>query len=228
MMSATNIQWITIAVMGFGAIFAFFVLVFVFEATVHALRYRDQYATGGGFRMPGLGGRGGSGRSGRSGDVFRERDPGHDRALAREASRLAGGKRPPRRQSNRRSISDPPPLESPPIQDHDFGGEEPSIFEEADELNAVPVSNAGLNARGADADPAPDFADIGADIAADTGADIGDEMGIDPEISGPRASTRADSGRERAPRVRRTVKPAIAKVIAEEMAEVERAREEQL
>jgi len=93
-MSATNIQWITIAVLGFGAIFAFFVLVFIFEATVHALRYRDQYAGGGGgFRMPSFGGGRSSfssgGESSASSKQLRRRDPQVDRALAKEAARIA-------------------------------------------------------------------------------------------------------------------------------------------
>ncbi len=97
-MSATNIQWITIAVLGFGAVFAFFVLVFVFEATVHALRYRDQYAGGGGgFRMPSFGGRQaggfGSGEPTQSPRSVRQRDPQVNRALAREAARIAADER---------------------------------------------------------------------------------------------------------------------------------------
>lgn len=98
-MSATNIQWITIAVLGFGAVFAFFVLVFVFEATVHALRYRDQYAGGGGggFRMPGFGGRQGGGFSpsepSQTPRTVRQRDPQVNRALAREAARIAADER---------------------------------------------------------------------------------------------------------------------------------------
>ncbi|MEO1248302.1 MAG: hypothetical protein AAFW76_00545 [Pseudomonadota bacterium] len=97
-MSATNIQWITIAVLGFGAVFAFFVLVFVFEATVHALRYRDQYAGGGGgFRMPSFGGRQGGGISpgepSSSPRSVRQRDPQVNRALAREAARIAADER---------------------------------------------------------------------------------------------------------------------------------------
>lgn len=94
-MSATNIQWITIAVLGFGAVFAFFVLVFVFEATVHALRHRDQFAGGGGgFRTPSFAGRrdssfASSGLAQASAPKIR--DPKRDKELAREAARLAAG-----------------------------------------------------------------------------------------------------------------------------------------
>lgn len=113
-MSATNIQWITIAVLGFGAVFAFFVLVFIFEATVHALRYRDQYAGGGGgFRMPSFGGgrHGGFGSGGESSQPsrqLRKRDPQVDRALAKEAARIAANSRP--RQAGE-SVSLDPDLE---------------------------------------------------------------------------------------------------------------------
>ena len=91
-MSATNIEWITVAVLGFGALFAFFVLVFIFEQTVHALRYRDQFAGGAGFRRFGSRRYSSFGSSGLTQQTApRRRDPNLDRELARQAARIAAG-----------------------------------------------------------------------------------------------------------------------------------------